>query len=144
MKTKFLKQIERNIKYIVPVLIIGIAVICVYCMSCQEGFETNPASFEKDIHSGKKLVLFYADWCGYCKKLKPDWDAAADQVNETDDIKMIKINVGDAQDSKQQQISNTYKIQGYPTILLLDSGKKVDTYKDGMNKDSLVSYCKTF
>lgn len=144
MKTKYLKQFERNIKYIVPVSIVVIVLVYMYCMSCQEGFETNPTSFEKDIHSGKKLVLFYADWCGYCKKIKPDWDAAASKVNQKSDIKMIKINVGDAKDAKQQQIANAYNIQGYPTILHLDSGKKVDTYKDGMDETSFVSCCNTF
>lgn len=144
MKTKYLKQIERNIKYIIPISIVVIACVYMYSRTCQEGFETNPTSFEKDTQNGKKLVLFYADWCGHCKTIKPEWNAAAAKVNKNGNNKMIKINVGDAKDENQQQISNAYNIQGYPTILYLDSGKKIDTYKDGMDETSFVSRCKNF
>ena len=78
-----------------------------------------PATFQQDVSGGDKLVLFYADWCGYCKRLKPDWDKASNQV----DGKMMKINIGDKNNKQQQEIGKKYNIDGYPTILHLTNGE---------------------
>lgn len=140
MKHKYYKIIERNIIYIV-ILVILIGFTVLYWNSKKEGFETSPDSFHKDIGSGKKLVLFYADWCGHCKTLKPEWDKAANEVNRNNQIKMIKINVGDSSNAKQQMISKRYNIEGYPTILSFDSENNMKKYDNNLDAKSLVSYC---
>jgi thiol-disulfide isomerase/thioredoxin/Ca2+-binding RTX toxin-like protein len=73
-----------------------------------------------EIKSGKKLVLFYADWCGHCKKIKPVWDEAADHVNK-DDVKMIKVNCGEGSE-EDKKIMKKYNIDGYPTIIKFVDG----------------------
>jgi len=65
-----------------------------------EGFETTcgelPSKLKQD---DKQLVLFYADWCGHCKKMKPEWDEAS---NELGNNKMMKINVGDGTEEQKK------------------------------------------
>jgi thiol-disulfide isomerase/thioredoxin len=74
------------------------------------------------------LVLFYADWCGHCNKLKPTWETAVESAKEKG-LTMIKINVGgndsDSEETKMKnaEISKKYNIDGYPTIILFKNGK---------------------
>ncbi len=102
------------------------------------GCETTPDKFDTDVLSGsdKKLVLFYAGWCGHCTKLKPTWDTAASSINTGDKStwKLWKVNVGgnespnDATES-QKALGSKYPIQGYPTILIFQNGKLVNEYE---------------
>ena len=100
----------------------------------KEGFETSCENLETDIKDGKKLVLFYADWCGHCKKLTPIWDEAA---NEADD-KMIKLNVGDGK-PEQKKIMDKYNIKGFPTIIMFENGENKGVFEK-RDKDSFLEY----
>lgn len=113
--------------------------LCLYKYNCVEGFESSPHSFQSDIQGGKKLVWFYADWCGHCKSMTESWDNACAKVNKANDNKMIKINVGE-NNSEQKQIVDKYKIKGYPTILVLKNGSIERTYEGGRDEKSLISY----
>ena len=80
--------------------------------------EVNSDNFEKEVRKSNIPVIvdFYADWCGHCKKLKPVWDKAAEQVNK-EEKRMLKVNCdGDV------DVSN-YDIKGYPTILIFEDGE---------------------
>lgn len=101
-----------------------------------EGFESKPASFDQDVSGGKKLVWFYADWCGHCKRMKKEWDTASNKVNG----KMVKIDLGD-DNSETKKISEKYNINGFPTILLLNNGEKEDEYTDDRTSNAFESYC---
>jgi thioredoxin-related protein len=44
---------------------------------------------------------------------------------------------------EDRSLVKKYGVEGFPTILLLDSdGKKLDTYNGDRNAQSLLSYCK--
>lgn len=100
----------------------------------KEGFESSCENFEKDIKEDKKLVLFYADWCGHCNKLKPIWDEASGSV----DNKMIKLNVGDGT-PEQKTIMEKYNIKGFPTIIMFENGENKGQF-DKRDKDSFLEY----
>ena len=103
----------------------------------KEGFESKPASLENDLQGGDKLVLFYADWCGHCKSMKPDWDDAANEVNKDGEKKMVKINVG-GKDNGEDAIMKKYGIDGFPTIFKFSNGSKTGTYDGDRTKDAFI------
>jgi len=114
---------KKNLPRLVILLIILIGLYFVYNKFLKEGFtnEITSDDVEGHVKSGTKLVLFYADWCGHCKKIKPVWEETAKKVN-TDEVKMIKVNCGEGS-KKDEEIMKKYSIDGYPTIIKFVEGK---------------------
>ena len=110
----------NNLPRLALMLAILLALYYVYVNYLKEGFELEPTKLENEIAEGKKLVLFYADWCGHCKKIKPEWDETAEEVNKKDK-KMLKVNCGGGT-KKEKEIMSKYNIDGYPTIIVFDNG----------------------
>ena len=70
--------------------------------------------------SDKKLVAadFWAPWCPFCTRLKPVFDAVANDY--ADKIKFVKINV-----DQEPHLASRYGIQGIPVIKFFCEGKEV-------------------
>jgi len=103
-----------------------------------EGFTSSPSSLLEDVKNKKVLVLFYNTNCGHCKTLKPEWDKASEEMGD----KMVAIDVTNASDMAVKTITEKYKINSYPTMIVLDNGNVVATYDGERTKDALVSYVK--
>lgn len=55
------------------------------------------------------LVAFIAPWCGYCKKLQPEWKDAAKRLKG-----QVKLGWLDA--TAYQTTAGKFDVRGYPTI----------------------------
>ena len=130
---------KKNINIILILIALGIILSSV--ITIREGFESSSSSFNNDIASGKKLVWFYAPWCGHCKTMNNDWNDAASVVNIGENH-MIKINVGNKDNVEHSKIAGQYNIQSFPTILLLNNGQKEEEYNGERSKTAFISYCK--
>lgn len=136
-------NILRWIKKNLNIILILIALIVIACsfITIHEGFESSPSSFNNDIALGKKVVWFYAPWCGHCKTMHKDWDDAASTVNIGENH-MVKINIGNKDDTEHSIIASKYNVQSFPTILLLNNGHKEEEYNGERSKAAFISYCK--
>ena len=136
---------KKNMKalMIITVLLFTILVIRHFVNASTEGFETSCSNFESTLgNSGKKLVLFYADWCKHCKNFKPTWESVSSSVNSENDKKMISINVGN-NSPESKTIMEEYNVQGFPTVVLIDQSnnkKSIEPYDGPRDKSSLESY----
>ena len=124
---------SKNLPRIIILLIILAVLYFVYTKFLKEGFETESSNLDNQVKSGTKLVLFYADWCGHCKKIKPVWDETAKEVN-VEEVKMIKVNCGEGTD-EDQRVMKKYSIDGYPTIIKFVNGKAT-LYQGDRDADS--------
>lgn len=130
---------QKNMPRLIILIIILGVLYFVYekFLKDNEGFEMESRDIDSQVKSGTKLVLFYADWCGHCKKVKPDWETAAKNVNTSDDKKMIMVNCGEGTDD-DQKIMKKYNVDGYPTIIKFVNGtpslyrgdRDADSFKD--------------
>ena len=85
----------------------------------------------------KELLLLHMEGCPHCVDLMPHWQAAASE--NTTNIKMRAL---ERKDDGAAEIIKANKVKGFPTILLMGGGKKLDTYSGPRTKDGLVSFCK--
>lgn len=93
-------------------------------------------NFEKEVLQSEKPVLidFYADWCGPCKMLSPMVDEVA---KENQDIKVVKVNVDDAQELAMQ-----YQVMSIPTLVIIKNGEEVKRSIGLIDKSEIVSLIK--
>lgn len=88
-------------------------------------------NFQNEVLTEKGVVVvdFYATWCAPCKMLAPVLEELNDQMNE---VKFVKIDV-----DKSPVISNQYKVQSIPTVLIFKDGKIQDKKVGFVPKDNL-------
>lgn len=67
-----------------------------------------------------KIILFHADWCGYCQQFKPEWNSCKQYVSKSKHIKTIEYSDVDTIPRELEQIREN----GYPTILLVHKDKQ--------------------
>ena len=93
-------------------------------------------NFEKEVLQSEKPVLvdFYADWCGPCKMLAPIIEEIA---NENEDIKVVKVNVDEAQD-----IAVKYDVMSIPTTVVIKNGQEVDRTVGYVGKETILNMVK--
>jgi len=104
--------------------------------SGMEIMKVTSANFEEEVLNSDKTVLidFYADWCGPCKAYSPIVEAVA---AENEDIKVVKIDVDNAQD-----IAIKYQVMSIPTTVVIKDGKEVNRAVGMMSKTDLVEMVK--
>ena len=104
--------------------------------SGMEIMKITSANFDEEVLNSDKTVLidFYADWCGPCKAYSPIVEAVA---NENEDIKVVKINIDDAQD-----IAYKYQVMSIPTTVIIKNGQEVNRAVGMMSKSDLIEMVK--
>ncbi|CAH1401957.1 unnamed protein product [Nezara viridula] len=65
------------------------------------------------------LIMFYAPWCGYCKRMKPEFEKAATRM-KTEKVKGILAAV-DA--TKDRDLAKQFEVKGYPTLKYFQFGE---------------------
>tara|TARA_B110001452_G_scaffold179773_1_gene150923 strand:- start:2493 stop:2993 length:501 start_codon:yes stop_codon:yes gene_type:complete len=85
------------------------------------------------------IILFYTEWCPYCKKAMPEWDKFEKYVNNLNNSNNYSIVLSKIDCDKKPEVAEKYNIEGYPTIKLLYKGKTYD-YDAKPNKDNLITF----
>lgn len=97
--------------------------------------ELTDDNFEKHVSSGKHFVKFYAPWCGHCQKLAPVWERLAESLEYEPEVGVAKIDC-----TQFRSICNNFDIKGYPTLLWLEDGKRIDKYQGHRTHEELKTY----
>ncbi|XP_053657866.1 thioredoxin domain-containing protein 5 homolog [Anopheles marshallii] len=97
--------------------------------------ELTEDTFAKHVSSGKHFVKFYAPWCGHCTKLAPTWEELARSLEHERDIRVSKIDC-----TQYRPICTDFEVKGYPTLLWIEDGKKIEKYTGPRTHGDLKQY----
>ena len=95
-----------------------------------------------------EVMMFHVDWCPYCKKALPEWYPFCDQYNNTKvngyTIKCNREGTNCTNDENKQvkTLVAEYKIESYPTIILMREGKRYD-FDAKVTKSALEQFVTT-
>lgn len=101
-----------------------------------EVLKVTNSNFEQEVLNSNKPVLidFYADWCGPCKMISPVVEAVA---KENEDIKVVKVNVDDAQD-----LAIKYEVMSIPTLVVIKDGEEANRIIGLADKNEILNMIK--
>jgi thioredoxin 1 len=124
----FNKKFNVTYKHVEITLIIItmlISVVVIYMVSKNINSERENLKVEK-FQSDKKLLLFYAPWCGASKSFLPTWERLESEF----DTEKYDVDL-----DENKQLANEYNIEFLPTVYLVNNGQatKYDgdrTYED--------------
>jgi|SaaInlLV_10m_DNA_3_1039740.scaffolds.fasta_scaffold52603_1 thioredoxin 1 len=101
--------------------------------------------------SGVCVVDFYAKWCGPCKKLSPELQAAVENnsvlntllssdISNVDGLlTFVKVNSGDADNEELIDIATDAKVKALPTIIFYKNGELQTTRVEGSNLTKILN-----
>jgi len=93
-------------------------------------------NFQEAVDSNDFLLAeFYAPWCGHCKALAPEYEAAAKAL--ATDHPNIKLGKVDA--TQHSGLAEKFEVRGYPTLKFFSKGKPME-YAGGRTSDTIISW----
>ena len=81
-----------------------------------------------------KVILFSADWCGHCKKFKPEWEKLKKKLSN----KYTFINYKDT-----DKETTEWKINGFPTIYIANKDHASQYYGE-RQVDAITEFITNF
>jgi len=108
-----------------------------------------PWRLRKDMHGRHGIVLFYADWCGWCTKLKPEFNAMAEKcLLDGIDCEVMAVDIDKCESLITRLKSDSecpVEIKSWPTMIMyLPGGRIYGKYTGERTVDDLVATMKEF
>jgi protein disulfide-isomerase-like protein len=61
-------------------------------------------------------IMYYAPWCGHCKKLKPVWEELAELYKDESDVVIAKF------DQTMNEAEKGWPVKSFPTLVFYGKG----------------------
>ena len=92
--------------------------------------DNDALNLSKLLNDGNWMVLYYADWCGHCKTIKPEWQKVVDNLSNPRNNITNKVNVAEIESQHIGKLLNKPEIEGFPTIKMYNKGKEIANFED--------------
>ena len=103
---------------------------------------SNLSNLMKD---GNWIVLYYANWCGHCNTMKPEWQKVISRMkthntNCNSNNTNSTINIADIESTHIDNLLNKPEIAGFPTIKMYNSGNEIANFEDERVADKIHQF----
>merc|ERR1719499_1430848 len=88
----------------------------------------NENNFVSQVSGSPHFVMFFAPWCGHCKRLAPTWEELAGKMNK--DVE-AEVTIAKVDCTEATALCSAQDVTGYPTLKF---------FKNGAEKDDGVKY----
>lgn len=92
-------------------------------------------NFNSLVTSSPHFVMFFAPWCGHCKKLAPIWDMLAAKHNKDRDTEVM---IAKVDCTVATSLCSAQGITGYPTLKFFKSGVEYNGDRDAASFDKFI------
>lgn len=75
------------------------------------------------IRSGNNFVKFTVPYCGHCKKMAPTWIELENEFKDDPEVSILSVDC-----KKHKDICNNFNVSGYPSLIWIEDGKRIDKY----------------
>uniref|UniRef100_A0ABD2WL77 Protein disulfide-isomerase n=1 Tax=Trichogramma kaykai TaxID=54128 RepID=A0ABD2WL77_9HYME len=118
-------------------LLLLVATSCCYAAG-EDVYEWNDGEFTEELKRHENtLVMFYAPWCGHCKKLKPEYTKAAEMLRNNDPpITLAKVDCTEG----GKDTCSKYQVSGYPTLKIFNRDEMVSEYNGPREASGIAKY----
>jgi protein disulfide-isomerase/protein disulfide-isomerase A1 len=98
------------------------------------------ANFDEHIETSSEgtLVEFYAPWCGHCKRLEPEFDAASETMAEAG----IKQTLAKVDATVENELASRFGVRGFPTMKWFVNGQ-ANEYDGPRERKGIVDWIKS-
>jgi len=79
----------------------------------------------------KKVIKFFADWCGPCKVYAPTFEKVKQEL--VDALDFLEVNV----DEDTQGLTTEYKVRGIPCTVIVKDGVEVSRQAGSLTEEQL-------
>ncbi|XP_022088901.1 thioredoxin domain-containing protein 5-like isoform X2 [Acanthaster planci] len=125
---------------LLPVLLCALLVSCVLADLEKDDSPKNVYNemmFKHAIGKSAHFIMFFAPWCGHCKKLTPVWDELADRYNPDESVPATFAKVDCTAETK---VCHENEVKGYPTLKFFNPGHETVKYTGSRNFGSLEKF----
>jgi putative thioredoxin len=99
--------------------------------------DTTDATFMADVIEASRetpvIVDFWAPWCGPCKTLGPQLEAAVSATKGA--VKMVKVNV-----DQNQMVAGQLRVQSIPAVFAFVNGQPVDGFMGAVSASEIKTF----
>ena len=91
--------------------------------------ELDEGNFDEFISNGNVIVDFWAEWCGPCKMMGPQFDEASKEIK---DVKFGKVDV-----ENNQELASRFQVMSIPTTIFFKDKEQVDRKVGALSKEDI-------
>ena len=94
---------------------------------------------KKKEHMGSKIINCNVSWCGHCQKFKPTWkDFEKEMASNGSNVEVVDLQC-DLNEENEQKCKDL-GVEGFPTVLLIDSNGTKKEYRGPRTIESLIDF----
>ena len=96
---------------------------------------TDAVNLSNLLKNGDWMVLYYANWCGHCTTMKPEWQKVVDNIKKSN-----VVNIADVESTHISDLSHKPNVNGFPSIKMYNSGNEIANFDDERIADKIERF----